>query len=168
VLKKGDGPEIAGYTTVHYQVTANGELCSNEYLAADVLKINDIQSFIRAMQEMNPKKNTPMPFMQANPCLHAGIEMAEQFQTLGMSLRSMSKDGQVQHEITKIHTEMEAPAGIFDLPSDYTLSTPQEMMQKMMREMSERMQNMPPEERQRMLEMQQRMQGMQGGMAPQQ
>jgi hypothetical protein len=156
-VEKDPGPKIAGYATKHYEVTANGEFCSDEYLAADVLKISDIKSFIKAMQEMNPKKNTPMPFMQANPCLQAGIEMAEQFETLGMSMRSVGKDGKVQHEITNIQTGVDAPAGAFELPQDYQVNTPQQMMQRMMEQMSERMKNMPPEERQRMMEMQQRM-----------
>lgn len=158
LVKKGAGPEIAGYPTTHYQVTANGNVCSNEYISAKVLELPDVKNFVEASQKMkSQEKKGPIPFMRMDPCMQASMELADEMEGLGMSMRSVGKDGKARHEVASIKTGVDVPAGTFDLPEGYNMTTPQEMMQKAMQQMQERMKNMTPEQRKQMEQMHQRM-----------
>ena len=44
----GAGPEIAGYATEVYQLSAGGQLCATHYLSKDALKEKDLQRFVEA------------------------------------------------------------------------------------------------------------------------
>jgi hypothetical protein len=142
VIKKGDGPKIAGYTTVEYQILANGKVCSNEFVSADALNIEHVKEFALSMKAMtDDKRKTAPKFMQA-PCMMAKSEAENQFMELGLPIRTVSKDGKILREITEINTKVSIKDDVFLMPKGYAKTTPQEMMKKLMGDFAK---NMPKE-----------------------
>lgn len=152
LVKIGPGPEIAGFATTQYQITANGEICGNEYLSAEVLDVPGLRNFVQTMQniaESRKKEMGPMPFMQQMPpCARATEELEAELSKQGFSMRSADKDGKMLQEIVRITPDVPAQPGAFDLPADYQRTTPHEMMQKAM----EQMQKMEPDQMKKMQE----------------
>jgi hypothetical protein len=147
LVKKADGPKIAGYATTQYQILANGQVCSNEFVSAEVMQLPDIQSFTKAMQGLaeTRKKNAPMPFTPADPCLQAMDSVEAEFAKLGLSLRSTNKDGQVTTEIISITQNVQMPPDSFVVPQGFEMTTPFEMMQKAMQNMPKQGQGGQPQ-----------------------
>lgn len=135
LVKKGDGPEIAGFSTVHYQVMANGQVCSNEYLSADALQLPHIKTFMQTMQDLaaeRKKQRGGMPFMRSHPCVQATEEASAQYLKLGMPVRSTNPKDELRHELVSIQKDVAAPEGGFNLPQGYQMSTPFDMMKQAM------------------------------------
>lgn len=131
LVKIGDGPEIAGYATVHYQVTANGEVCSNDYFSESADKIEYIHSFSEMMDGFRKKTMKAMPFMPANPCLHAYSKLQPEFLKHGTVLRSTAKDGKVMNEVVSIKTSVEIAPDLLKIPEGYKIMTEKELMEQM-------------------------------------
>lgn len=136
----GDSPKIAGYDTVHYQVFAGDTLCSDEYLAPKALEVANIKAFMQGMQAFAKDRREQMgdmarQMMQRKPCMAAKEDLTDEFNRLGLSMRSV-KEGKVQHEIVEISTDALTDAKTFALPEGYTTTSPFEMMQKALSNMS--------------------------------
>jgi len=148
--KKGDGPEIAGYTTIHYQTLANGTVCSNEYLSADALKIEPIKAFLLAMENLasaRKKMLGAMSMPQQDLCVQAYDRLQSEYKAIGVPLRMTDKEGKVINEITSIQVDVAVAADLFTLPKEYKLTTEEEMRKEFMQKMEEARQqqgNNPP------------------------
>lgn len=152
LVQVGPGPEIAGFPTTQYQITANGQVCGNEYLSSEALKLEELQNFVHAMQkigESRKKAMGPMPFMQhLPPCARAMEELETEMTQQGFSMRSTTAEGKMTQEIVRLAPNTQAQPGAFELPADYQRTTPHEMMQRAMEEV----QKMDPEQMKKMQE----------------
>jgi hypothetical protein len=156
LVKKGEGPKIAGYPTVNYQVLANGKECSENYLSPEATKIAYVQDFITAIYKMSDsRKPKGMP---EHPCQQAKDDLEAKSMELGVPMKSMVKGGQqgekdgpqkkeekVRHEILSIKTDVKIPEDTFTLPKDYKVISEQELIKMMQADMKRRRE----EERQR-------------------
>lgn len=136
LVEKEDGPEIAGYATKHYQITAEGEVCADSYLSAPAAEVAHLKGFLKVMEDvsMPPKEMiTRMP-----PCTQAQLKLKADFFDKGLPLRSMSKEGTVTYEIKSIKTEVEVPADTFALPAGYKVLTEEDMRKKMQEMLEQR------------------------------
>ncbi|MCP4701708.1 MAG: hypothetical protein GY862_33345, partial [Gammaproteobacteria bacterium] len=137
LVEKGEGPAIAGYPTMHYQVTANGKVCSDEYVSAQALKIKDIANFVRASREIETagKKwaGGAPPFMRVNPCMEADELTKEKLTSQGALMRSVLMNGRARHEVVSIKTNAPANPDAFGIPTGFKKTTPYELMQEAMR-----------------------------------
>jgi len=124
----GEGPQMAGYPTTHYQILANGQVCSDEYISANTLQLPEIKNFIAKQKKA---EQPPHPFMPQNPCMKASFEVAEQIKAIGLVMKS-EVNGKVRQEIVSIQTNVQVAPEQFTLPQDYQTITVQEMMRKMM------------------------------------
>lgn len=140
--KKGAGPKIAGYDTVHYQVMADGQLCSNEYLAPEALKVAHVKDFLNAMFTMSISRRKLMPFgmMAKDPCFVAHTNAQLETLDIGIPMRSVDKNGNVMQEILEIKTDVEVAADMFTLPKGIEVQTEAEMMRAMQERMKQMMQ----------------------------
>ncbi len=167
LVKVGDGPEIAGYATTHYQIKADGQVCANEYVSSEAMEVPMVGKFVNAMQEISDSRRQAMgnmPFGQMPPCARAMRELSDDVAKHGLSMRTTGPNGKVRQEVAKITTDVKTEADMFKLPEGYQTTSPQKMMQQAM----ERMRQMTPEQRQQMQEaMRQRMeQGQRQGPPP--
>src|SRR3569833_32393 len=112
--KKGAGPVIAGYATEHYVLRAGKTVCGDHYVAAKTLPLSDISSFIAAMR--------------------AYAEYAR----FGLPLRVTDEQGNLVHEVNAIRVNVKFPAGTFNIPTTYTMTTPRALMEQLKREAADR------------------------------
>jgi hypothetical protein len=153
LVKKGDGPEIAGYPTTHYQIVANGTVCSNEFLADKALQNPQIKAFadyMRSMKEDRKKAMGDFAPKASEPCVQAAEKLGDQVMKLGLSMRSTDQENKVRQEVLSIKADEKVDAVQFKVPEGFEIMTPQQMFQ---RAMQQGMGGMPPA-------------GMDGGMPP--
>ncbi len=144
LVKKGDGPEIAGYTTTHYQIIANGTVCSNEFLADKALQNPHIKAFADYMQSMKEDRKKAMGDFapkSPEPCVQAAEKLGEQVMKLGLSMRSTDHENKVRQEVLSIKTDEKVEHAQFKVPEGFEIMTPQQMFQ---RAMQQGMQGMQP------------------------
>jgi len=162
LVKKGDGPEIAGYPTAHYQIMANGTLCSNEFLAEKALQNPQIKIFADYMQTMKEDRKKAMGGFapkSADPCLQATEKLSDQVMKLGLSMRSTDSENKIRQEVLSLKVEENIDPNLFKLPDGFEIMTPQQMLQRAMQQGMQNMQppqsmeggmQMSPEQRQKM------------------
>lgn len=162
LVKKGDGPEIAGYPTTHYQIIANGNVCSNEFIAEKALQNPQIKAFADYMQSMKEDRKKAMgDFIPKSPepCIQASEKLGDQVMKLGLSMRSTDHENNVRQEVLSIKTDEKIDPSQFKLPEGFEIMTPQQMFQKAMQQGMQGMQppagmeggmQMSPEQRQKM------------------
>lgn len=158
--KQGAGPEIAGYPTEHYVLTAAGEACGERFVAPRTLASDDVQRFIQAMLLFSQGQAAGEEDPARDPCTAAEDVADTEYTRLGLPMRVTDNEGQVVHEITAVRTVDGFPAGSFALPADYTVTNPRKIMEQMMSDMPspEAHSSMPMDEetRQKMREQMQR------------
>jgi hypothetical protein len=145
LVEKGEGPEIAGYTTTHYQITADGEVCADSYLSASAAEVTHLKGFLKVMEEMAMPPKDMITRMPA--CAQAQFKLKADFFDKGLPLRSVNKEGKVTYEITSIKTDVDVPTDTFKLPDGYEVMTEEGMrkkMEEMMRQHKGDHQMMPP------------------------
>jgi hypothetical protein len=133
LIEKGKGPKIAGFTTVNYQVIADGKVCSENYFSSEAVKVPYVKAFIDAMYQMSSsRKPQGLP---VHPCQQAHDELEAQSMKLGVPMKSIIKSGsekgdKVRYEIISIQTDVKVPADIFTLPKKYQLKTEAQMLEE--------------------------------------
>jgi translation elongation factor P/translation initiation factor 5A len=144
LVKQGKGPEIAGFTTVNYQVIADDKVCSENYFSSAAVKVPYIKAFIDAMYQMsNSRKPKGLP---VHPCQQAHDDLEAQSMKLGVPMKSIikgrgKKGDKVRYEIISIQTDVKVPEDTFTLPKKYQLQTEAQMLeqqQQAMRKWQER------------------------------
>lgn len=144
LLKKGEGPQIAGYPTLTYQVTANGKVCSENYFSLEAGKITYLKEFMEAMYTLSSSrtpKGIPLP-----PCLRAHNELENESMALGIPMRSLIKEGtreKVWHEIVSIKTNVSVAKDFFNLPQDFKIITEEEIQKEDTERMNQWMKEHP-------------------------
>lgn len=143
LVEKEEGPEIAGYATKHYQITADGEICADSYLSASAAEVAYLKGFLKVMEDMSMPPKEMITRMPA--CTQAQLKMKAEFFEKGLPLRSVSEDGSVTYEIKSIKTDVDVPADTFELPVGYKVMTEEDMQKKMQEMMHQRKgDQMPP------------------------
>jgi len=161
LVKKGDGPEIAGYPTTHYQIIANDNVCSNEFIADKALQNPQIKAFADYMQSMKENRKKAMgDFMPKSPepCIQASEKLGDQVMKLGLSMRSTDHENKIRQEVLSIKTDEKVDPEQFKLPEGFEIMTPQQMFQKAIQQGMQGMQppagmegmQLSPEQRQKM------------------
>lgn len=129
LVDKGAGPDIAGYPTVHYQITADGEVCADHYLSAEAAKVPYLKHLIETMEK---SAQPPAEMVERMPpCAQAQFKIKADYMAKGLPMRSVDNKGNVMYEITKIQTDVEVPADTFEIPSGFKTMTAEEMRKKM-------------------------------------
>ncbi len=155
LVDQGAGPEMVGYATQRYQITANGEVCSDNYVSKDALELPELQSFLDAMTQLTHSRRAMMKMAMAfSPCLTAQVEQEDALMEKGMVLKSLDGKGTLLHEVTDIETNVEVTPEQFAIPSDYQVMNEQQLMQQRMEQMRQQFQQ------------QQQLQQQQGGQMP--
>ena len=131
VEKVGAGPKIAGQETMQYRVSMQAAHCFDEYLAPAPLNIAPVRRFLEVMAAASDQNESLMAALLAagepNLCEAAGDDVDDQYQTLGIPMRTVLADGSVTHEITKVDLDATVPAASLELPPDYPVVTRQDL-----------------------------------------
>jgi hypothetical protein len=139
LVKVDDGPEILHYPTQHYQVVANGVICSDEYFSKAARQVVGLDDFIKVLAELSQDRKQkmgamPLPVVR-DPCMQAQEKLEQELNQLGVPMRSVDKKGRVVTEIISIETDVPVDASKFELPKDYPVLTEKQVIQTMETEM---------------------------------
>lgn len=162
----GSGPDIAGYPTQRYLVIANGTNCGTIFGSKKALQEKGMQSLLDAMKQLSQQANKMSRQFRTmrSVCEQADFENASTFQKTGAPMRIVDENGQIDSEVSKIDSNAQHPAGHYDTPKGFRVTSMQGKMNQAMQQ-NQRMQRQMP---QGMPDMNQIMQQMQqgGGMPP--
>jgi hypothetical protein len=151
IKKQGKGPKVAGYPTVKYVVTANGQTCGTEFISAKAVRNKDIKKLMHAstklvnLDSLMPQGMAAAVHAMQDPCDIAEQDLMQKADSLGIPLKSIDSDGSVESETTSIDTHAKLDPKLFQMPADYRHTTMQQEMGKAMNEMQQMMQSIPPE-----------------------
>jgi len=137
--KIGKGPLIAGFQTTHYRVSINGLHCSDEYLSQQLLALPNVKRFIEVISESTGADSSTgmdVPFDVEAPCESADELVDDYYPELGIPMRTVDSNGLVSHEITRVDTEIDPPAGTFTSPPGYKKVTRSELIERSARHLS--------------------------------
>jgi len=158
IKPEGNGPNIAGYNTIKYRFSANGENCGSIYASRDALKGTAIEDMFNTMKAMaDNHKQSLGGFAAAIPvCQLARMDLAEKLPEIGAPMRTLDKDGKIETEVTMILKAADVEADYYAFPGDYQMVSMGEEIEKAQQE-SQQMDNL----QRNMPEMQRMMQEMQ-------
>ena len=138
VARQGSGPEIAGYETEHYVISAGGGRCGEVFTSKKALADTGMGEMITMMGDLNSAMSMSMDQTSADPCDLA--DDVVDYREIGLPLKTLGADGQQEELVTRIELGAEVPPGGFDVPSAYPVTDFAQMMQQMMQHMQQQMQ----------------------------
>lgn len=118
-LQKGSGPTIAGYSTIHFEVSVNDTKCSDEYLSQKAL--DDVRFFkpVAAMADIVGLTVNADSQKTANPCDSAPFILGNTYQKNGFPMKVATIDGSLDSEVLRIAGNVKLPPGGFPPPAGY-------------------------------------------------
>jgi hypothetical protein len=130
VSKVGDGPEIAGYDTVHYKISVEGEHCQDIYTSKKAYKDLDAEDLFERIQKLSA---TDMEGMDewSSACDYA--DKGLDFGNLGFPMRTEYVESGGVDEVRRIVPDAGQPGGGFDVPAGLEVMDMSQMMQYMQR-----------------------------------
>lgn len=156
VKDKGKGPKIAGYSTQEYTLHAGSKYCGSAYVSKAVLNDLQLDKFFDAMQAIGDSAGGDMAGLdtmtggKSDPCLQAEENASEEFKKIGFPLRVTNANKKIVSEVRNISKNARLPPGAFDIPADYPVTNPAQMMRDAMKQM-------PPEAMEMMRQQMQQM-----------
>ncbi|NJO15488.1 MAG: hypothetical protein HC877_06995 [Thioploca sp.] len=133
LIENGEGPKVAGYTTINYQVVAEGKVCSENYFSLEAMKVPYVKAFLDAMYQMSSSRK-PKGLL-VHPCQQAHDELEARSMKLGVPMKSIikgsrEKGDKVKYEIIRIQTDVNIPENTFTLPKKYQLKTEAQLLEE--------------------------------------
>lgn len=142
-LKKvGKGEKIAGYNTDKYTLTANGKLCNTIYASKSAMDIKGISELFKAMNTMQQQSVKMMGGLRSmmDECSQAQFQSAQDLKTIGVPLKTIDANGQLESEIQSINSNAKVAKNYYQIPPDYPTLSMQQQMNQAQQQMQ---QNMP-------------------------
>ena len=166
--RKGSGPEIAGYKTVEYLITAGERNCQTVYGSRPAMEKSGMQHIFSVFRKMALQAHAMATQfgMDNDPCTAADTVVTQQAAEIGMPMRVKDEAGTVISEVLRIDTNATLPPDAFALPGDYEVQNMAQMQEQMreqmppIEDMMKQMQesgNLPPEAMEHMQRMQEMM-----------
>lgn len=126
VEKVGNGPEIVGYSTVHYRISVDGDHCQDIFASAKAMRDLESKDLIERMQSMANSSMDEMDDEWSAACDHAdqGVDFTE----LGFPMRTVDIESGLVDEVTAIELDAGSPEGGFGLPQGMQIMDLGQMM----------------------------------------
>ncbi len=128
---QGRGPDIAGFSTHKYLVSANGKKCYTMFFSKDVLKYQQLGKFYDVMSKLSQAGSH-----DATAC-GAADEQIEKLpkEKYGVILKTIDQNGNTMMEVKKIKEGVTPPAHYLQLPTGYRTMSMAAMMKQMQNQM---------------------------------
>ena len=134
IEKAGKGPEIAGFNSEIYEIKANGTLCSKEFLSTEPFRHPEIVQLLKVMELLGESDDINNNTLYS-PCEQAELTLERQYQHYGIPLKSVDANGITSSEVIDFKVA-DAPAGIYDFPRGYAVTTMRQLLQEQMENMT--------------------------------
>lgn len=122
--KVGFGPEIAGYATEHYVLTANGRKCEEYFTSKEAFQDSGWAEMWNDLEQAF--KDMAVSEEDADDCDLASAEEADPAK-IGWPLKTIDAQGLVS-EVVRIEQNATVPPGGFEVPAGYTVVSMQELL----------------------------------------
>ena len=144
LVPQGSGPKIAGYSTQKIGYTANGKSCGTLFTSKAAMKDAGMEHMLSVMRKMAKQaagRVAQFGGMQ-DPCDVADSQLMDRFSEVGMPLRSIGRDGEVQSEVLRVVKRATPPPNAFTYPKNYQVRNMAQMEQQAHEQMRSGMPNM--------------------------
>lgn len=118
----GAGPEIAGYTTRHVRISANGQHCTEMFVSRQAMQDIGSSELLELAEDLDRQGG-----FGGGPCAAPEVRSATFFREYGYPLKEVTADGMVT-EVVRIVPDAPAPAGGFELPPGYPVRSMDQML----------------------------------------
>jgi len=117
----GTGPQIAGYKTRKYRLSADGEYCGTIFASKDAVKGTAIESMFDTLKAMGESHlNSLGGFAAMIPsCQMARLRLTEKLTYIGAPMRLIDIEGKVESEITRIVKNARVAPQEYAIPAGY-------------------------------------------------
>ena len=132
-IRQGKGPEISGYTTQRYRIEVQKKYCYDEYLAPEPLHNRELQAFLQvfsALSNAQEELQRTLLFDNSDPCDIAANTIDDQYQQLGLPMKTVLNNGALSRQITRIDTTTRISPEVFVLPKHYPILSRQEVWER--------------------------------------
>ena len=118
----GKGPQIAGYNTRKYRLSADGEYCGTIFASKDAVMGTSIESMFDTLKAMGESHlNSLGGFAAIIPsCQMARLRLTEKLAYIGAPMRVIDIEGKVESEITRIVKNARVAPQSYAIPAGYT------------------------------------------------
>lgn len=144
VTAQGAGPEIAGYATRKYLLTANGKRCAVIYGSKQLSSQPDMQKLTRALEKLQQRISNMMsgfnPLM--DDCTRAKAQTSQTFKTTGMPLRIDNARGQTQSRVIRIDRQAQVAASAYQIPRGFKVTSMKDQMKQIEQQKQQAMQQL--------------------------
>lgn len=127
VDKVGGGPTIAGYDTVHYEISIDGEPCQDIFVSTKAMRDIGSNDVFERLQSMDQDDDEDMDFGYGSPCDQA--DQAYDLSKLGFPMRIEETESGEVFEVRRIEVDAKLPDGGFELPAGMQIMDMSQMMQ---------------------------------------
>ncbi len=127
VDKVGDGPKIAGYDTVHYEISIHGEPCQDIFVSKKAMRDVGAADIFDRLQSMDQDDDDDMDYGYGNPCDEA--DQAYDLSKIGFPLRIEEMESGEVFEVRRIEVDAKLPDGGFALPAGLQIMDMSQLMQ---------------------------------------
>jgi hypothetical protein len=132
VIAQGNGPNIAGYATRKFTLSANGKQCAVIYGSKQLASLPEMQKLTRALEQLQQRISRMM--IGFNPliddCTRAKAQTSQTFKTTGTPLRIDNAHGQTQSQVTRIERHAQIPASAYQIPPGFKVTSMKDQMKQ--------------------------------------
>ncbi len=142
LVKKGNGPNIGGYSTLKYEVKALGKVCFETYFSKEAAKVTNVKAFMEAQHKMSISRQ-PMP---PHPCQMAYNKLEAEIMKLGFPMKGGTKflKKNVNFEVVAIKKNVDVSVDVYTNISSLKGEGYREISEwEMMEEMRKKMEKQP-------------------------
>ena len=121
VKPAGKGPQIAGYETRKYRLSADGDYCGTIYASRDAVKGTAVESLFDTLKSMGESHLKSLGGFAAiiPACQMARIRLTEKLAYIGAPMRVIDIEGKVESEITRIVKNARVEPASYSIPKGY-------------------------------------------------
>lgn len=127
----GAGPKIAGYKTIKFDYSTNGNHCGSIFVSKNALVDSGLRHMLGVLRKMATRANSFEQNVMTNsdPCEAADALLTAKIVKIGMPLRVLDADGTLKRLVTKIDKNAKLPPDAFKIPENYKIMKTGQMMQ---------------------------------------
>ena len=117
----GKGPQIAGFQTRKFRLSADGDYCGMIYASKDALKGTAIESMFDTFKSMADSQLQSLGGFAAiiPACQMARIRLTEKLPYIGAPMRVIDVEGNVESEITRIIKNARVEPANYSVPQNF-------------------------------------------------
>ncbi|MFT5657095.1 MAG: hypothetical protein ACI9KN_000367 [Gammaproteobacteria bacterium] len=121
LINQGPGPQIAGFATQKFSLSANDKHCTTLFGSKAVLEKKGLSELMDVMNRFQQQSQRMMGGFRntKNICTQAQLQMAETYQTTGAPLRILDEHGQLESEVTGIDSNKSVSSDYYDIPANF-------------------------------------------------